>query len=56
MSDIVVDSSVVAKWILPEPQHWVLICRAGKHLAQSRQDRNLAARIVETVTKTENGV
>jgi hypothetical protein len=33
-----------------------LIRRAEKHLAQSRQDRNLAARIVETITKTENRV
>jgi hypothetical protein len=33
-----------------------LIRRAEKHLAQPRQDRNLAARIVETITKTENRV
>jgi hypothetical protein len=33
-----------------------LIRRAEKHLAQSRQDRNVAARIVETITKTENRV
>jgi hypothetical protein len=33
-----------------------LIRRAEKHLAQSRQDRNLAARIIETITKTENRV
>ena len=33
-----------------------LIRRAEKHLAQSRQDRNLAARIVDTIAKTENRV
>jgi hypothetical protein len=33
-----------------------LIRRAEKHLAQSRQGRDLAARIVETITKTENRV
>jgi hypothetical protein len=30
-----------------------LIRRAEKHLAQSRQDRHLAARIVETITKNQ---
>jgi len=33
-----------------------LIRRGEKHLAQSRQDRNPAAKIVETITKTENRV
>jgi hypothetical protein len=33
-----------------------LIRRAEKHLAQFRQDRNLAARTGETITKTENRV
>jgi hypothetical protein len=33
-----------------------LIRRAKKHLAQSRQARNLAARTVETIPKTENRV
>jgi hypothetical protein len=32
------------------------IRRAEKHSAQSRQDRNLAARIVDTIAKTENRV
>jgi hypothetical protein len=39
-----------------QPDQVRLIRRAEKHLAQSRQDRNLAARIVETITKTENWV
>jgi hypothetical protein len=33
-----------------------LIRRAEKPLAQSRQDRNLATKTVETITKTENRV
>jgi len=33
-----------------------LIRRAEEHLAQSPQDRTLAARIVKTVAKTENRV
>jgi len=33
-----------------------LIRRAGEHLAQSPRDRTWAARIVETVAKTENRV
>jgi len=33
-----------------------LIRRAEEHLGQSLQDRTLAARIVETVAKTENWV
>jgi chromosomal replication initiation ATPase DnaA len=33
-----------------------LIRRAEKHLAQSPKDRTLAARIVESVAKTENRV
>jgi len=32
------------------------IRRGEKHSAQSRQDRNLAARIVDTIAKTENRV
>lgn len=33
-----------------------LMRRAQKHLAQSRQDRNLAARIFEPAIQTENTV
>jgi hypothetical protein len=43
--------------VWPEPASVSnLIHRAEKHLAQPRHDQNLAARIVETITKTENRV